>query len=92
MSGVNVVVIVIVVVIKIGIIVYVCNRISKMQTDPLVNDSRFIPLTMVKFLNDMEREKPIRFTSQQLRIATKDFTILLGSGQFTRGSLATEQL
>ncbi|GJX30933.1 G-type lectin S-receptor-like serine/threonine-protein kinase [Tanacetum coccineum] len=71
-----------VVVIKIGIIVYVCNRRSSVQTDPLVNDSRFIPLTMVKFLDDMEREKPIRFTSQQLRIATENFTIFLGSGGF----------
>nr|XP_043622791.1 G-type lectin S-receptor-like serine/threonine-protein kinase At1g34300 [Erigeron canadensis] len=37
---------------------------------------------MVKFLDDMEREKPIRFTSQQLRIATDNFTIVLGSGGF----------
>ncbi|XP_022756550.1 rust resistance kinase Lr10-like [Durio zibethinus] len=37
---------------------------------------------MDKFLNDMEREKPIRFTSQQLRIATDNFTNLLGSGGF----------
>ena len=39
-------------------------------------------LTMNKFLNDMEREKPIKFTSQQLRIATDNFTNLLGSGGF----------
>lgn len=37
---------------------------------------------MDKFLNDMEREKPIRFTSLQLRIATDNFTNLLGSGGF----------
>jgi serine/threonine protein kinase len=37
---------------------------------------------MDKFLNDMEREKPIRFTSQQLRIATDNFTNLLGAGGF----------
>ncbi|KAL6189106.1 hypothetical protein ACLB2K_040496 [Fragaria x ananassa] len=37
---------------------------------------------MDNFLNDMEREKPIRFTSQQLRIATDKFTNLLGSGGF----------
>ncbi|XP_071696581.1 G-type lectin S-receptor-like serine/threonine-protein kinase At1g34300 isoform X2 [Rutidosis leptorrhynchoides] len=37
---------------------------------------------MVKFLDDMEREKPIRFTSQQLRIATENFSILLGRGGF----------
>ena len=37
---------------------------------------------MDKFLNNMEREKPIRFTSLQLRIATNNFTNLLGSGGF----------
>ncbi|KAI9192193.1 hypothetical protein LWI28_019418 [Acer negundo] len=37
---------------------------------------------MDKFLTDMEREKPIRFTCQQLRIATENFTNLLGSGSF----------
>ncbi|XP_008223765.1 PREDICTED: rust resistance kinase Lr10-like isoform X2 [Prunus mume] len=37
---------------------------------------------MDKFLNDMEREKPIRFTSQHLRIATDNFTNLLGQGGF----------
>nr|XP_043619642.1 G-type lectin S-receptor-like serine/threonine-protein kinase At1g34300 [Erigeron canadensis] len=37
---------------------------------------------MVQFLNDMEREKPIQFTSRQLRIATDNFTIQLGSGGF----------
>ena len=46
-------------------------------------DSRFITFTtMDKFLNNMEREKPIRFTSLQLRIATNNFTNLLGSGGF----------
>ncbi|PRQ37326.1 putative protein kinase RLK-Pelle-RLCK-Os family [Rosa chinensis] len=39
-------------------------------------------LTMDNFLNDMEREKPIRFTSLQLRIATDNFINLLGSGGF----------
>lgn len=37
---------------------------------------------MDKFLNDKEREKSIRFTSQQLRIAIDNFSILLGSGGF----------
>jgi hypothetical protein len=45
------------------------------------DDSRFLMLTMHKFLNDME-EKPIRFTFQQLRIATGNFTNLLGAGGF----------
>ncbi|XP_058727858.1 G-type lectin S-receptor-like serine/threonine-protein kinase At1g34300 isoform X2 [Vicia villosa] len=37
---------------------------------------------MDKFLIDMEREKPIRFTGQQLRIATDNYSNLLGSGGF----------
>ncbi|KAK8299078.1 hypothetical protein V6Z11_D05G298700 [Gossypium hirsutum] len=38
--------------------------------------------TMDQFLNDMEKEKPIRFTSRQLKIATDNFSTLLGSGGF----------
>ncbi|KAH1064688.1 hypothetical protein J1N35_029675 [Gossypium stocksii] len=38
--------------------------------------------TMDQFLNDIEKEKPIRFTSLQLRIATDNFSTLLGSGGF----------
>ena len=33
-------------------------------------------------LKHMEREKPIRFTGEQLRIATDDYSISLGSGGF----------
>ncbi|KAL5549214.1 hypothetical protein UlMin_004445 [Ulmus minor] len=44
--------------------------------------SEFLTITINKFLNDMEREKPIRFTSQELRMATDKFTKLLGSGGF----------
>lgn len=40
---------------------------------------------MDKFLNDMEREKSIKFTSQQPRIATDNFTNLLGSGAVYKG-------
>ncbi|QHO07090.1 G-type lectin S-receptor-like serine/threonine-protein kinase [Arachis hypogaea] len=43
---------------------------------------QFAALTIVKFLNDIENEKPIRFTHQQLRIATDNYTNLLGSGGF----------
>ena len=39
-------------------------------------------LTMDKFLNEMEKERPIRFTDQQLRIATDNYSYLLGSGDF----------
>ncbi|GMN52029.1 hypothetical protein TIFTF001_021178 [Ficus carica] len=52
------------------------------RTEALAQDERFLTLMMDKFLSDMEREKPIRFTSQQLRIATDNFTNLLGSGGF----------
>nr|XP_043622532.1 G-type lectin S-receptor-like serine/threonine-protein kinase At1g34300 isoform X2 [Erigeron canadensis] len=37
---------------------------------------------MIQFLDDIERERPIQFTYQQLRIATNNFTIKLGSGGF----------
>ncbi|MFS7954548.1 putative protein kinase RLK-Pelle-RLCK-Os family [Helianthus anomalus] len=37
---------------------------------------------MAQFLDDMEREKPIRFTTQQLRISTDNFNHILGSGAF----------
>ncbi|XP_061360426.1 rust resistance kinase Lr10-like [Gastrolobium bilobum] len=37
---------------------------------------------MDKFLNDMEKEKSIKFTDKQLRIATDNYSILLGSGGF----------
>ncbi|GAU51137.1 hypothetical protein TSUD_300700 [Trifolium subterraneum] len=37
---------------------------------------------MDKFLNDMEREKPIRFSGLELRIATDKYSNLLGSGGF----------
>ncbi|KAK1434796.1 hypothetical protein QVD17_00550 [Tagetes erecta] len=81
-SSEYVAILVVVVAIKISILLYVCHRRSKIKTDTFDKDSRFIPLTMVKFLDNMEREKPIRFTSQQLRIATENFSILLGSGGF----------
>ncbi|KAJ0920529.1 putative protein kinase RLK-Pelle-RLCK-Os family [Helianthus annuus] len=45
-------------------------------------DSRFITIAMAQFLDDMEREKPIRFTTQQLRISTDNFNHILGSGAF----------
>ncbi|KAG5105530.1 hypothetical protein JHK82_042500 [Glycine max] len=37
---------------------------------------------MDKFLNEMEKERPIRFTDQHLRIATDNYSYLLGSGDF----------
>ncbi|CAN6688769.1 unnamed protein product [Malus baccata var. baccata] len=76
------------------IIVSVCKEMSR-ESDELEENNRIQngslvqiaspdvrTLTMDNFLNDMEREKPIRFTSQQLRIATDNFTNLLGQGGF----------
>ncbi|KAL2997667.1 hypothetical protein AAZX31_09G053600 [Glycine max] len=42
----------------------------------------FLTLSMDKFLSNMEREKPIRFTEKQLGIATDNYSTLLGSGGF----------
>ncbi|KAL4654689.1 hypothetical protein ACB092_01G398600 [Castanea dentata] len=70
-----------VVVIKIIFLCMVCEGGSS-NVNPDSPDSRFMTLTMDKFLNDMEREKPIKFTSLQLRTATENFTNFLGSGGF----------
>jgi serine/threonine protein kinase len=64
--------------ITVGIVIVVCQKGSS----SVKLDERFMTLTIDKFLSDMEREKPTRFTSQQLRIATDNFTNLLGSGGF----------
>nr|XP_043622951.1 G-type lectin S-receptor-like serine/threonine-protein kinase At1g34300 [Erigeron canadensis] len=48
----------------------------------LLKRSPFIPLNVVKVIEDMEREKPIRFTAQQLKRATDNFSFILGSGGF----------
>jgi len=53
--------------------------------------SHFITVTMDKFLNDMEKEKPKRFTDMQIRIATENYSYRLGSGGFGvvyKGSLS----
>ncbi|VVA27226.1 PREDICTED: rust resistance kinase Lr10 [Prunus dulcis] len=73
----------VVLLVKIVIVVLVVRACQKRrsQTGSSVNPD-FRTLTMDKFLNDMEREKPIRFTYQQLQIATDNFTNLLGQGGF----------
>ncbi|KAA8535659.1 hypothetical protein F0562_030662 [Nyssa sinensis] len=72
--------------VKIVLVVVVCRRRGRRRSSNTVSpdslDTPFLTLTMVKFLDDMEREKPIRFTSQQLKIATNNFRNLLGSGGF----------
>ncbi|PON75895.1 Mitogen-activated protein kinase kinase kinase [Parasponia andersonii] len=72
----------VIIAIKIVIVVVVCHKRAKSQSESAAPDSLFLTLTMDKFLKDMARENPIRFTSQQLRIATDNFTNLLGSGGF----------
>ncbi|KAF3452773.1 hypothetical protein FNV43_RR03206 [Rhamnella rubrinervis] len=69
---------------KVIILFMLCRRRARTSnsSDNTTQDTRFLTLRMDKFLNDMEREKPIRFTSQQLRNATDNFTNLLGSGGF----------
>ncbi|KAK7329265.1 hypothetical protein VNO77_23418 [Canavalia gladiata] len=64
-------------VVKIGIFICICRRRSQSGNGSVSPDS-----AMNKFLNDMEREKPIRFTSKDLKIATHNYSNLLGSGGF----------
>ncbi|PWA57608.1 serine-threonine/tyrosine-protein kinase catalytic domain-containing protein [Artemisia annua] len=71
--------------VKLVVILHIVKHFRKtvpVVTEPFNNDDRFIPLAMVKFLDDMEREKPVLFTSHQLRLATANFSIVLGSGAF----------
>ncbi|KAG4946421.1 hypothetical protein JHK87_042428 [Glycine soja] len=54
-------------------------------------DKQFVALTsMDRFLNEMEREKPIGFTVEQLRIATDNYSLLGlgGSGAVYKGSFS----
>ncbi|KAJ0031412.1 hypothetical protein Pint_14098 [Pistacia integerrima] len=86
-SGTTVAIVIIgivVFVIKMFIIAAVCQKrpLTNRCTVSVTPDDRSLTLTMDKFLNDIEREKPIRFTSQQLRFATDNFTHFLGSGGF----------
>ncbi|KAI7752316.1 hypothetical protein M8C21_015062 [Ambrosia artemisiifolia] len=48
----------------------------------LKKNASFIPLNVATTIEDLEREKPIRFTAKQLRIATDNFRFELGSGGF----------
>nr|XP_043619643.1 G-type lectin S-receptor-like serine/threonine-protein kinase At1g34300 [Erigeron canadensis] len=85
-EGVVIVIVLVVLALKISIIVCAWKRHCKESSDAnaelFYNDSRFISLSTVKFLDDMEREKPIRFTSKQLRTATDNLSVVVGSGGF----------
>ncbi|KAJ1433473.1 Serine-threonine/tyrosine-protein kinase, catalytic domain [Sesbania bispinosa] len=62
------------------------------STECSESDSQSETFNIDKFLNDMEREKLIKFSYQQLRTATHNFSKKLGSGGFGTvylGSLST---
>ncbi|XP_003594936.3 G-type lectin S-receptor-like serine/threonine-protein kinase At1g34300 [Medicago truncatula] len=80
--AIEAVLVIVVIVAKVAILICVCRKRNQVNGGTISPDSQFITLTMDKFLNDMEREKPIRFTGQQLRIATDNYSNLLGSGGF----------
>ncbi|KAL5549217.1 hypothetical protein UlMin_004448 [Ulmus minor] len=67
------------------VLIAICHKRSKTrrESSKLV-DSRSLTPTIEKFLNDMETKKPIKYTSQQLCIATDNFNSknVLGSGGF----------
>ncbi|KDO43849.1 hypothetical protein CISIN_1g0228581mg, partial [Citrus sinensis] len=67
-----------VLIIKILFLVAIWLRRSRHSGSNVTPDTQ--SLTINKFLNAMELENPIRFTSQQLSIATDNFTHLLVSG------------
>ncbi|KAJ8617114.1 hypothetical protein MRB53_013300 [Persea americana] len=50
------------------------------SASPVILDSQVEMATMERFLNDMAREKPIRFSPQQLENFTRNYTTRLGSG------------
>ncbi|KAL2340270.1 hypothetical protein Fmac_008210 [Flemingia macrophylla] len=88
--GVVIAVAIVVIIVKIGLFLWLVPKCMK-RYQVLVDrrssfsktpNKQFMTLTMDKFLNDMEKEKPIRFTDQQLRIATDNYSYLLGSGGF----------
>ncbi|MED6134510.1 hypothetical protein PIB30_037648 [Stylosanthes scabra] len=81
-AGIYAAIIVVGVMVKVAIVVCVCHQRFKNQGGPVRPAIPFLTITIDKFLNDIEREKPIRFTDQQLRIATDNYSNLLGSGGF----------
>ena len=60
------------------------NDIEKAETSPLpvLRDSQVEHATMERFLSNMAREKPIRFSPQQLAGFTENYSTILGSGGF----------
>ncbi|KAJ4961372.1 hypothetical protein NE237_021282 [Protea cynaroides] len=48
----------------------------------VIQNSQVEAATMERFLNSMAKEKPIRFSTQQLADFTQDYSTILGSGGF----------
>ncbi|RWR91420.1 rust resistance kinase Lr10-like protein [Cinnamomum micranthum f. kanehirae] len=55
---------------------------SNPSASPVILDSQVEMATIERFLNDMAREKPIRFSPQQLVNFTRNYATRLGSGGF----------
>ncbi|GAV59569.1 Pkinase domain-containing protein, partial [Cephalotus follicularis] len=55
---------------------------SASRTNPSTADSQVEHATMERFLSNMAREKPIRFSPQQLSGLTNNYATILGSGAF----------
>ncbi|XP_020203443.1 putative serine/threonine-protein kinase [Cajanus cajan] len=70
------------IVVKVVFLIYVYQKRNQILCKSVSPNSQFLTITVDKFLNDMESEKRIRFTDQQLRIATDNYSNLLGSGGF----------
>lgn len=49
---------------------------------PVIPDSQIRTATMEKFLSQVARERPLRFSPEQLEGFTNNYTIVLGSGGF----------
>ncbi|XP_057757339.1 rust resistance kinase Lr10-like [Arachis stenosperma] len=70
------------IVIFISLCLAICRGRIKIVGIKVIRDAQFLTHTMDKFLNDIEKDKPFRFTTQQLKIVTDNFSYLLGSGGF----------
>ncbi|RHN73394.1 putative protein kinase RLK-Pelle-RLCK-Os family [Medicago truncatula] len=73
---------IVIIVVKLSILACACRKRFPVSDGSISQDSQILAVTINNFLKNMEREKPIRFTSQQLRIATDNYSNLLGSGGF----------
>jgi len=62
------------------VLVCACLKRFPVSDGSISPDSQILAVTINDFLNNLE--KPIRFTGQQLRIATDNYSNLLGSGGF----------